>query len=282
MLRRAQCTTTLIHGKWELAHAASRAAGSPLGSWAAAAATYIAVSCVLVGISAALVLGLSPVAAGSGISEVKAYLQGVRVPRLLRTTTLIAKTCGVLCSVAGGLLVGKEGPMIHAGAIVAAGASQGNSKTCNCRTTWLKRFRNDHDKRDFVSAGAAAGVAAAFGAPIGGVLFAVEEAALYWSQSLTWRTFFCALASTLTLNLVLSARAHHNEKVPFGELSHPGLITFGTFNGRRELYNMQARAPRCPPTRHAGARPCAHLAAAHSGPRPPARGRTCRSSFCSA
>ena len=178
-----------------------------LPTLAGALGVFAAVSMLYVGVAAVCTIYVEPISGGSGIPDVKTYLQGVKVPRLLRFTTLVCKSVGVMFSVAAGLMVGKEGPMIHCGAVIAAGVSQGSSKSCGLRTMWLKRFRNDHDKRDFVSAGAAAGVAAAFGAPIGGCLFAIEEAALYWSQNLTWRTFFCAMCSTLTLNVLLSAVA---------------------------------------------------------------------------
>lgn len=169
------------------------------------------------------------VAAGSGISEIKCLLNGVKIPKAVRITTLVAKVFGVIFSVGSGLPVGKEGPMIHSGAILGAGLSQGKSTTLKIDTSWskFKEFRNDVEKRDFVVCGSAAGVAAAFGAPVGGVLFALEEGASFWFQSLTWRAFFCAMISTYVLDIFLSGI---NPDTAWGKLSTPGMFSFGDFN----------------------------------------------------
>ena len=46
---------------------------------------------------------IQPVAAGSGIPEIKCYLNGIKVPHVTRLTTLVSKALGVLFSVAGGM-----------------------------------------------------------------------------------------------------------------------------------------------------------------------------------
>ncbi|XP_063362160.1 H(+)/Cl(-) exchange transporter 7 [Cydia amplana] len=176
----------------------------------------------IVFIGSVLVAYVEPVAAGSGIPQVKCYLNGVKVPRVVRIKTLFVKTIGVITAVVGGLAGGKEGPMIHSGAVVAAGISQGKSTTFNKDFKIFHYFREDHEKRDFVSGGAAAGVSAAFGAPIGGVLFSLEEGTSFWNQALTWRTFFGTVVTTFTLNCALSA--YHGRA---GELSYPGLLNLG-------------------------------------------------------
>ena len=55
-------------------------------------------------------------------------------------------------------------------------------------------------------AGTAVGVAAAFGAPIGGLLFAYEELATFFSQTLGWEVFFACMLSVLTEDTLRSAQ----------------------------------------------------------------------------
>ncbi|KAK5604613.1 Chloride transport protein 6 [Crenichthys baileyi] len=179
---------------------------------------------VFVFIASVLVL-IEPVAAGSGIPEIKSYLNGVKIPGIVRLRTFLCKAAGVLFSVTGGLFVGKEGPMIHSGAIVGAGLPQFQSISFKRIKFDFPYFRSDRDKRDFVSAGAAAGVAAAFGAPIGGTLFSLEEGSSFWNQALTWKVLFCSMSATFTLNFFRSG-INFNK---WGSFQLPGLLNFGEF-----------------------------------------------------
>lgn len=186
--------------------------------------TFFGISIGYVAFSSFLVAFVEPVAGGSGIPEIKGYLNGTNYLRFLRLKTLVVKAVGVIFSVSAGLAIGKEGPLVHSGAIFAANISH---QTFLGHLPWLPswwhkwvyRFRNDRDKRDFVSGGAAAGVAAAFGSPVGGILFSLEEASSFWSIDLTWRVFLCSMLGTFFLNVW--------KIVATGLDSFEGLISFG-------------------------------------------------------
>jgi len=200
------------------------------GEWVWAYFSFVSISCCY-----ALVAGVlccyEPNAAGSGIPQIKAYLNGVNLHKLVRIRTLFAKVVGMVFSVASGLPLGKEGPMIHAGSIVGAAVSQGRGSIFGYDTSWTKYqdLRNDRSKRDFVTFGAAAGVAAAFSAPIGGILFVLEEGASYWSSTLTFRGFFCAMVTELTVNLATTAK-NSGAKTTLGLDEPTSMFDFGTFN----------------------------------------------------
>jgi hypothetical protein len=81
---------------------------------------------------------LEPVSGGSGIPEIKCFLNGIDLPRVVRIKTLICKVVGVTFSVAAGLPVGKEGPMVHSGSVVAAAVSQGKTNLWGIDTSFTK------------------------------------------------------------------------------------------------------------------------------------------------
>ena len=151
-----------------------------------------------------------------------ASLNGVHVPQLFDPATALVKTVGCALAVASGLAVGPEGPLVHVGACVAS--------LCTRRyDAFLDAFHNDADGRDFLSAGVAAGLASAFGAPVGGVLFSLEEASTHWGRDTTWRSLTC---STLAVVALSALRALCPGEGAFGvkqsagllALSSPGLI----------------------------------------------------------
>jgi len=131
-------------------------------------------------------------AAGSGVAEVRVILSGFVLHGFLGLKTLVIKSIGLVLSVASGLSLGKEGPYVHIATCV------GNIA---CRL-FSKYDRNDAKRREVLSAAAAAGVAVAFGAPLGGVLFGLEEVAYFFPAKTLFRTFFCCITAALTLKFL--------------------------------------------------------------------------------
>ena len=87
--------------------------------------TDVTLAMAFVGVATGLVVWIEPASSGSGIPDLKAYLNGTNLRQLLTVKALVCKVVGVLFSVGGGLCVGKEGPMVHTGAVVAANVSHG-------------------------------------------------------------------------------------------------------------------------------------------------------------
>jgi chloride channel 3/4/5 len=103
--------------------------------------------------------------------------------------TLFIKSIGLVLSVASGLNLGKEGPMVH------IACCWGNVLS----RIFPKFASNEVKKREILSASAAAGVSVAFGAPLGGVLFSLEALSSYFPPKTMWRSFWCAIAAALLL-----------------------------------------------------------------------------------
>jgi len=139
-----------------------------------------------------LVRVFAPYASGSGIPEIKTILGGFIIRGYLGKWTLLIKSVGMILSTSSGLILGKEGPFVHV--------------ACCCGNIFSYLFpkygKNEAKKREILSAASAAGVAVAFGAPIGGVLFSLEEVSYYFPLKTMWRSFFCAMIGAFVVRSI--------------------------------------------------------------------------------
>jgi len=117
-------------------------------------------SVISIGLALFLVKRFAPEAGGSGIQEIEGALDKTRKIRWQRI--LPVKFFASILSLGSGLLLGREGPTIHLGA--------------NIGKMLEDVFKlSDKNENPLVSAGAAAGLASAFNAPLAGIIFVFEE-----------------------------------------------------------------------------------------------------------
>jgi len=128
-------------------------------------------------------------AGGSGIPEIKTILSGFVIRGFLSVRVLIVKAVGAVFATGSGMCLGKEGPFVHISACV------GNLVSLN-----FEKYRTNEGKlREMLSASVASGLSVAFGAPVGGVLFAMEEISYYFPPKVLWRAFLCSMVAAITL-----------------------------------------------------------------------------------
>ena len=206
---------------------------STAGSYIVGYIFYILYSVLFAFCASVLVQNFASYAKHSGIPEIKTVLGGFIIRRFMGGWTLIVKSLGLCLAVASGLWLGKEGPLVHV--------------ACCCANLLMKLSPNLNDnearKREVLSAAAAAGISVAFGSPIGGVLFSLEQLSYYFPDKTMWQSFVCAMVAAVTLQafnpfrtgkLVLyqvtySSGWHGFEMVPFAILGIIGGLYGGVF-----------------------------------------------------
>ena len=132
---------------------------------------------------------IGPQAAGSGIEQVRSIQTGYTIPHYFEMNTLFAKIVGLVMAQASGLVVGKEGPFVHISCSIAHLLMQ------------LPLFRDIRNSRllrkQVIAAACATGISSTFGAPVGGVLFALEVTSNVFHTYHYWGCFFTAVVGEM-------------------------------------------------------------------------------------
>jgi chloride channel 3/4/5 len=132
--------------------------------------------------------------AKSGIGELKLIISGHVNNQFLNPSVVIKKFIAlVFVCASGGLLLGYEGPLIH----ISCGVINFVIDEFASHFKVFQNLKNEATRREIISIGFVIGISLAFGAPIGGLLFSVENLKLGTKfNSLMWNGFVCSSLAT--------------------------------------------------------------------------------------
>ncbi|KAI6183351.1 Chloride channel protein 1 [Aphelenchoides bicaudatus] len=147
-------------------------------------------------LSALICRYISKQAIGSGIPEMKVIMHGFSLNNYLTFRTLVAKVLSLTMILGSGMPLGKEGPFVHMGAIVASLLSKMTRRWQNGAF-----FCNEGKEVQILSSGCAVGIACTFSAPAGAVLYGIESTHKYFAVKSYWRSFFATTCSALIFRI---------------------------------------------------------------------------------
>ena len=166
---------------------------------------FVAAACVAAcAVAAWLVRRVAPAASGSGIPHVEAVLEGEVPPAPPRLIPI--KFFGGVLAIGSGLALGREGPSVQMGATIAhiVGKIAGRS--------WP-------DCRVLLAAGAGAGLATAFNAPIAGSVFVLEELVRRFDTRIAIAALGASAGAIAVARLLLG----HDPDFDVEPLAYPGI-----------------------------------------------------------
>jgi CIC family chloride channel protein len=153
---------------------------------------------------AVLVIHVFPLARGSGVNQTKAalYIYNGYIP--LRTA--VGKFITAALAIGSGHSLGPEDPSLQIGASLASALG--------------RRMRLSRDRMRLIApVGAAAGLAAAFNAPISAVLFVIEEVIGRWTAGILGSVVLAAVSSVVVMRWFLGSESMF--RIPAVQLERP-------------------------------------------------------------
>ncbi|HEX4786405.1 MAG TPA: chloride channel protein [Candidatus Sulfotelmatobacter sp.] len=176
-----------------------------LGTGAVLSPTRLLLAPTLTGlVIAVLVIHVFPLARGSGVNQTKAalYIYNGYIP----FRTAIGKFITAALAIGSGQSLGPEDPSLQIGASIASMMG--------------RRMRLSRDRMRLIApVGAAAGLAAAFNAPISAVLFVIEEVIGRWSAGILGSVVLSAVSSVVVMRLFLGSESLF--RIPAVQLERP-------------------------------------------------------------